>query len=328
MVKISTFLPEEESPQSKTSRSSIQGPQAPVGDAWHWMGRVDWPPPLCILCPLSAERLAGMFWATYLEAACPGASLLCSAEGAGPDLLSVSSGWCQRPNLELWGSPSESPNLGFFGSFGGRIPSPPGLETKEDEGEGDGGSMHCRGRPPHTSGPLMQHEQACAKGRKSLLWCLPGEWEMRWNFIQVGPRSLHGHGIQRLLSYGLVTTDIQSWGDWAWLGTTRDNLAQLTVSLRKCWEVCAGSFGSQFKCPCSGILAFSTEQLLSGPCSVLLTSQLLQVSDALGHFLSPPLQPVPCKEGPHLSHSLLGLKYLEEHLINRWCSINTWQMTE
>ena len=36
----------------------------------------------------------------------------------------------------------------------------------------------------------------------------------------------------------------------------------------------------------------------------------------------------PCKEGPQLSHSLLGLKWLDEHLINSWCSINGASLTD
>ena len=117
---------------------------------------------------------------------------------------------------------------------------------KRIEGVGDSGSTHCHDQQPNTSGSLMQHEQACAKGRKFLLWCLLGEWEMGWTVIQVGPMNLWGHGIQRLLTCGLVMTDAESWGDLAWLRITRQPV-QLTVSLGKWWEVCAGSLGSQLK---------------------------------------------------------------------------------
>lgn len=86
-----------------------------------------------------------MFQATYLGAVCTGSSVLCSAEGMGPDLPSDSSGRHKESHSELWGGPSESPSLGFFGAFGGRTPSPPDLKRKEDEGMGNAGSMHWHG---------------------------------------------------------------------------------------------------------------------------------------------------------------------------------------
>ena len=114
------------------------------------------------------------------------------------------------------------------------------------KGWGDSGSTHCHDQQPNTSASLMQHEQACAKGRKFLLWCLLGEWEVGWTVIQVGPKNLWGHGIQRLLTCGLVMTDAEILSDLAWLRITRQPV-QLTVSLGKWWEMCAGCLGSQLK---------------------------------------------------------------------------------
>ena len=114
------------------------------------------------------------------------------------------------------------------------------------KGWGDSGSTHCHDQQPNTSVSLMQHEQACAKGRKFLLWCLLGEWEVGWTVIQVGPKNLWGHGIQRLLTCGLVMTDAEILSDLAWLRITRQPV-QLTVSLGKWWEMCAGCLGSQLK---------------------------------------------------------------------------------
>lgn len=36
------------------------------------------------------------------------------------------------------------------------------------------------------------------------------ETEMRWNLVQVGPKSLCGCRIQRLFTYGLVMTVVES----------------------------------------------------------------------------------------------------------------------
>lgn len=97
-----------------------------------------------VLCPLLVGRLAGMFQATYLESACTGSSVLCSAEGTGPDLPSDSSGRHKELCSELCWGPPESPSLGFFGAFGERTP-PPGLERKKEKGMGNTGGTHCHG---------------------------------------------------------------------------------------------------------------------------------------------------------------------------------------
>lgn len=169
-----------------------------------------------------------MFWATYLEATCPGSPRLCSTEGGGPDLPSDSSGWCKGPNWKLWGASSESLSLAFFGGFSGR--TPPSLETKEDKGVGDDQSTFCHGWQPNLAGPQLRCEQVCSTGRKPLLWHLSGDREMGGNLIQKGPRSLHGHMIQRLFTHGPVMTEAESWGGLAWLQTTEDNWTQLTFS--------------------------------------------------------------------------------------------------
>lgn len=168
---------------------------------------------------MSLGRSAKMFWATYLEATCPSSSPLCSA------LPSDSSGWHERSNSELWEALSESLSLGCFGGFRGWIPSPPGLEIKEDKRSGDPRSMYCHGWQPNLEGPQLQCEQVCSKGRKPLLWHLPGDREMRWN---------------------LDCSWILSWPNLA--PTTWNNLAQPTVYLGKWWEVYYTNYVDKWIC--------------------------------------------------------------------------------